>query len=31
MEGEEAGYYAPAERAQTNEAPHIMSLINVHE
>jgi hypothetical protein len=31
MEGEEAGYYAPVERAQTNEAPHIMSLINVHE
>jgi hypothetical protein len=30
-DGEEAGYYAPVERAQTNEAPHIMSLINVHE
>jgi hypothetical protein len=30
-EKEEGGYYAPLDRTLKDEAPHIMSLINVHE
>jgi len=30
-EGEEQGYYAPLERVLKDEAPHIMSRIDVHE
>jgi hypothetical protein len=30
-EGEDKGYYAPLERVLKDEAPHIMSRIDVHE
>jgi hypothetical protein len=30
-EGEDQGYYAPLERVLKDEAPHIMSRIDVHE
>jgi hypothetical protein len=30
-EAEDKGYYAPLERVLKDEAPHIMSRINVHE